>query len=583
MEIEKKLELENRMKNLLWTVSGDYTLDPKLQVEDFDAMKYHTIYEAIKQGALAKYYDQDAYSLYLLKKIFLGGDQGSLMKVSSLCIDVACSQRIMQERKGVYEIRKKAYEEVLEENFEQMLTEGLLGKIKFALLKAGLRKDYRSEKKVTEALELLWQLEKNGNTEKLIRVTDEFYNRYADIAFEQKHGNLEKVLSVTIEELEEFGWQEYLEELTKEDLLEQMKKRMADAVTNLDDRKPEKKKSGASVILLDQKAVEKMYSYIESNYGKSYLTQLEQKQYNYRNCYGVHGGCQLYFTDGILKNPVAKTNNYVIAARARELNLTAYRQHQNAALRNIEILEMILKRSLNIRNQQELVPAQYGILKPERLWKIGRVEEYQVFDRKMKRPQGDFAVELLMDASGSQQKRQHMVALQGFIVSRALSKAGIPHRVRSFCTFWDYTVLQRYRDFDDPMESDWNLFDFRASSNNRDGLAIRAAAEGLLKRQEENKILIVLSDGKPNDMNQNRQGAAVRKELYTGEYAVCDTAMEVRKARAQGISVLGVFMGEEEDLLAERRIFGRDFAYIKHISNFSNVVGCYLQKQLEEI
>ena len=69
---------------------------------------------------------------------------------------------------------------------------------------------------------------------------------------------------------------------------------------------------------------------------------------------------------------------------------------------------------------------------------------------------------------------------------------------------------------------------------------------------------------------------------YSGDYAVRDTAAEVRKVRAMGISVLGVFAGEEQDLQAERRIFGRDFAYIRDIMNFSNVVGLYLQKQLED-
>ena len=46
--------------------------------------------------------------------------------------------------------------------------------------------------------------------------------------------------------------------------------------------------------------------------------------------------------------------------------------------------------------------------------------------------------------------------------------------------------------------------------------------------------------------------------------------------------MLGVFAGEEEDLMAERRIFGRDFAYIRNIMNFSSVVGLYLRRQLDD-
>ena len=70
----------------------------------------------------------------------------------------------------------------------------------------------------------------------------------------------------------------------------------------------------------------------------------------------------------------------------------------------------------------------------------------------------------------------------------------------SFCTFWDYTVMRRFREYEDGREANLRIFEFYGSSNNRDGLAVRAAAAGLLKRDEENKILIVLSDGRPNDI-----------------------------------------------------------------------------------
>ena len=66
---------------------------------------------------------------------------------------------------------------------------------------------------------------------------------------------------------------------------------------------------------------------------------------------------------------------------------------------------------------------------------------------------------------------------------------------------------------------------------------------------------------------------------YQGKYAISDTATEVRRLRSQGVSVLGVFAGEEKDLPAEKKIFGKDFAYIRDIGNFSKIVGRYLTKQ----
>ncbi|MFQ9878888.1 MAG: hypothetical protein ACLRW4_10730 [Ruminococcus sp.] len=54
------------------------------------------------------------------------------------------------------------------------------------------------------------------------------------------------------------------------------------------------------------------------------------------------------------------------------------------------------------------------------------------------------------------------------------------------------------------------------------------------------------------------------------------------KLRSQGVSVLGVFAGEEKDLATEKKIFGKDFAYIRNITGFSKIVGRYLTKQLED-
>lgn len=150
----------------------------------------------------------------------------------------------------------------------------------------------------------------------------------------------------------------------------------------------------------------------------------------------------------------------------------------------------------------------------------------------------------------------------------------------SFCTFWDYTILHRFREYDDTREANENIFNYVTSSNNRDGLAIKTVGYGLLQREEEKKILIVLSDGRPYDVVVNRPNAR-NPHPYQGKYAVTDTATEVRRLRNLGVSVLGVFAGEEKDLETEKKIFGKDFAYIRDIANFSKIVGRYLTRQLE--
>lgn len=77
-----------------------------------------------------------------------------------------------------------------------------------------------------------------------------------------------------------------------------------------------------------------------------------------------------------------------------------------------------------------------------------------------------------------------------------------------------------------------------------------------------------------------RNGATITK-IYDGEKAVKDTAYEVRRARNQGIFVIGIFAGNEEELSVEKRIYGKDFAYIRNISNFSRMVGTFLRRQID--
>ena len=48
------------------------------------------------------------------------------------------------------------------------------------------------------------------------------------------------------------------------------------------------------------------------------------------------------------------------------------------------------------------------------------------------------------------------------------------------------------------------------------------------------------------------------------------------------MAVLGVFVGDETELQAEKKIFGKDFAYIRSIRGFSNTVGRYLLMQIED-
>ena len=580
---ENQYEIENRIRNLYWTVSGNYGENIKLDTVSFSRSPWVSLYDAVKQGAFSRYFDRNAFGLYLVKKLYYGADEQALTNVAQLAVDSAVYKKISAERKGVAEIRKKAFSDLLDYDFTR-LASYYLGQIKICMMQQAVRGQTGHEQaRMQQALDMLAGLRDTEDTMEIIRVTDAMYNWLVDPYFEKNHGDLEKVLAVTMEDLQEFNWKDYLEEEAAEEDLTQVLNQVNQAVIQTGEvpSEEEKKETRMKRVLVDAEAVEKMYSYIELNYGRSYLSAGEQKRLNRSLCRGAHADCSLYFTDGILSNMVKRNYQSEYARRSKSENLRVYGHYTRVAKRNIEVLADTLRRALVARSERETVKSEYGSIVPSRLWKLGRSHDKKLFERVLKKDSSEFVVHVLIDASGSQRSRQSLVALQGYIISEALSSVQIPHRVMGFCTFWDYTVMQRYRDYDDPKEANKRIFEFHASSNNRDGLAIRAAAASLRERPEENKVLIVLSDGRPNDIIVNRPNSK-NPAPYAGDYAVRDTASEVRKVRAEGISVLGVFAGEEQDLQAERRIFGRDFAYIRNIMNFSGVVGLYLKRQLDD-
>ena len=600
-----QLELENRIRNLLWTISGDYTQQMKPDVSLFLRSKDIALYDGIKQGALAKFFDKDFLGMYLVKKIFMGADETALTFVSQLCIEEAIGDRICQERPGIWEMQRRACEDILDQEYERMPSAAdKLGYLRVNMLRRRIDRGKQGaavSKKVAEDSASLSASDRSKgiyhyinmiagaadvkDTMSLIRMIDTVCDEVADPDFSQKT-TLEQVLAVTVEDLTEFDWRDYLSEEMYEDALESYMEQLTSNAAgmenaNVTQEMEEERQTKHKIKVVPPEALEKAHTYVELNFGKTYLNEMEEKRMNQLMCRDIHGDCSLYFTEGILKNPVRRNYQYEYAKRLKNKNIWLYHDKHRIVKRNIALLTEMLKKSLVIKSESQEILSDRGTIVPSRLWRLGRSGDAKVFKRELKGDSSDFVVDVLIDASGSQMSRQGEVALQAYIISESLSNAGLPHRVMSYCTFWDYTILHRFREYDDPRSANENIFNYVTSSNNRDGLAIRAAGYGLLMREEEKKILIILSDGRPYDVVVNRPNAR-NPQPYHGKYAITDTAAQIRKLRSQGVSVLGVFAGEEKDLATEKKIFGKDFAYIRNITGFSKIVGRYLTKQLED-
>ena len=300
-------------------------------------------------------------------------------------------------------------------------------------------------------------------------------------------------------------------------------------------------------------------------------------------CMGLHEGRRLLFTDGLPEEAYEGRSDQAAALRAcREANRRMLEEHRDSARQGVRSIEQAFRNALNLRSEPEVYRADHGALVNSELWKVGRCDDPQLFRTVVRQDQSAVAVELMIDASGSQAIRQSMVALQSYLFSAALSGIQIPHRVMSYCTYGNYTILRRFRDYDDPPAADRRILEYRATSNNRDGLALAAAGLDLLRRPEEHKIVIVFSDGLPHDMVSGRARAGV-PEKYVGDAAIRDTCAQVRKLRREGVHVIGIFLGGDDELENERMIYGASFLRIRRAEDFGGSAGKRLSETLLQL
>lgn len=111
----------------------------------------------------------------------------------------------------------------------------------------------------------------------------------------------------------------------------------------------------------------------------------------------------------------------------------------------------------------------------------------------------------------------------------------------------DRVFLTRCKSFDTPMspEITANIGALKPRHYTRLGAAIRHVSAQLGEQPSARKLLIVLTDGKPNDLDH-----------YEGQHGIEDSHMAVREARSAGHSLHGVIIDEDgQDWFA--RIFGR--------------------------
>lgn len=155
------------------------------------------------------------------------------------------------------------------------------------------------------------------------------------------------------------------------------------------------------------------------------------------------------------------------------------------------------------------------------------------------RPQGhDLAVTLLVDVSLSTDAwidgyRVLDVEKEALLVlAHGMTACGDHHSILTFTSRRrSWIRLETVKAFDKPMTAqvEKRIRALKPGYYTRIGAAVRHAASQLAAQPQRKKLLIVLTDGKPNDVDH-----------YEGRFAIEDTRRAVQEARRLGMAVFGV-------------------------------------------
>lgn len=183
----------------------------------------------------------------------------------------------------------------------------------------------------------------------------------------------------------------------------------------------------------------------------------------------------------------------------------------------------------------------------------------------MSRPQAhDLAVTILVDVSLStdawfDNRRVLDVEKEAMMVlAHGLAACGDNHSILTFTSRRrSWVRMETVKDFGEPMGHgvEARIAALKPGFYTRIGPAIRHAAAKLREQPNRRKLLLLLTDGKPNDVDH-----------YEGRFALEDSRRAVTEARRTGVSVFGVTVDREAQAYVPA-IFGRNgYAIVSNIA-----------------
>lgn len=590
---DKLIGLDNiRRDNITWTIAEDYNFIPDYRVFEFTDNEKINMYKSALAGFFyEKFHVEEVYAyLDILTKN--NPNSKDFFKVTELILEEYFWDKYSKYRPGIMDFRDYTVNYTYEKyRFRKPID--LSQELEYAFYSRKLKVVPKTNNMVILLLNDIMNISTIENTSTLItRINKIFYKHFHinnNLKFEQ---DVEKIIEDTKDKEKEMDF-----EKTKPKIQRNLSRE-----NHLDKDEIEAAEFNKSSFLFEDSPLEveenessenkdfyldndNLKTLAEKVYGKNILNTTDNLQLENKLSTGIHKGIKILITEGKYGN----TPNEQFRESEKEFNKEENLKHFNKNIliykRSITKLKDVLQREIFVDLEDRKTLSTNGRLIPSLMWKAKYLNDDKIFYKDIKDDLETVSVDILLDSSASQLERQELVAAQGYIISQALTELNIPTRVMSFNNFYNILILRLFKDYNDKENKNQNIFEYTTSGANRDGLAIKTISHFINKLNYKRKILIILSDGKPNDkINLKRIGNLnIDAQDYVQDDAIRDTAKEVFLSRSNENIVLGVFTGNEEDLPSEKRIYGTDFAYISDINRFSDIVGNFLKNVFRNI
>jgi len=573
---------QKRASNIIWNASADYSLQPEIMV--YDESGKADLYFNYIIGAVHKYYNYSqlqSFFSYLDKYI----DYEFYKKLTWIGLENCVYEKGKHERPVLENLRRSYSKKVLSK-WNTDSDNDILDEIKVAHFQRALGEEPKSAELVFNILNDL-EFDEFINTEQLIFKMNEIIKVYFELIPAHYEKNWLKNIEKNIKSYR-FGdkrKQHYLRMPFMKRLNMGSVKSSSEIIFKERNEK-QNKLTFHWLKYIDQRDTIQR-EYIQNYLGIPIMKEPETKDLEQILCVGNHKNCHLHFTRGEFDTNVNANKDLVyhknVVLKQREKNKEHYKENFAKNSNSISKLTNKIRNMMPINLGSSYSKSNTGKLAAGKIWRNIYINDSNVFIKNLQDEIGDLTVDIMLDASGSQMYRQETIATEGYIIAESLTRCQIPVRVYSFCTMRNYTVINLFRDYEEVNKND-EIFKYNSTGCNRDGLAIRTALHMIKDSICEHKILIVLSDAKPNDT----QGISTSefnpiKYDYGDVLGVKDTALEVRNGMNNGISILCVFTGLDEDVPAAKKIYGHNLARIKSPERIADIVGVLMQNELKSI